>query len=137
MGILPLFAIFVLLVSTSLGSARAIQPPSTTYNVVEKARVCAPSAADPRQLDCDFRVGKSLHFAIAGVGLADAGIAFSKSDIDGDYYAAFGLEHHCVIIWPGATTIKQAPARWADLAFVSPVNGKVYRDWPSCFAAKR
>jgi hypothetical protein len=99
--------------------------------------VCTQSSVDRQQLDCEFRVGKSLRFGIAGVGLADAGIAFTKSDIDGDYYAAFGLEHHCVIVWPGSVTAKQSVGRAFDAAFVSPVDGKVYRDWRSCLAAKR
>ena len=121
----------------SVAAAGSGQRPSTTYEVVEKARVCARSAGDRRLRNCEFRVGRSLGFAIAGVGLVDAGIAFSKSDIDGDYYGAFGLEHSCIIVWPGAATAKQWPDRSADAAFVSPVNGKAYRDWPSCHAAKK
>ena len=108
----------------------------TTFEVVEKARICTPSHADVRQVDCDFRVGRSLWFSIAGVGLPDAGIAFMKSDIEGDYYGAVGLEHHCVIVWPGKLTTNGQQKRIADLAFVSPIDGRVYRNWRSCQAAK-
>jgi hypothetical protein len=121
----------------SAGSASSTTQSSTTYDMVRKARVCTRSGIDRQQLDCEFRVGKSLRFGIAGVGLADAGIVFSKSDIDGDYYAAFGLEHHCVIVWPGAATNKQSPGRSLDVAFVSPFDGKVYRNWQSCLAATK
>jgi hypothetical protein len=118
-------------------TAFATPQASATYEMVQRSRVCTSNPVDSKQLDCEFRVGKSLRFGIAGVGLADAGIVFSKSDIDGDFYAAFGLEHRCVIVWPGATTSKQSPGRSLDAAFVSPVDGKVYRDWRSCLAAKK
>ena len=108
-----------------------------TFDVVQRARMCAPNRADPRQSDCEFRVGKALRFTIAGVGTADAGIYFAKSDADGDYYAAVGLEHHCIIVWPGDETIAKMQSRVIDLAFVSPVNGKVYKDWGSCAKARR
>ncbi len=107
----------------------------TTFDVVQRARVCTPSQSDVRQVDCAFEVGRSLRFSIAGVGLRDAGIAFMKSDIEGDYYGAMGLEHHCVIIWPGKATAMGQPSRAFDLAFVSPVDGRVYHDWRSCQAA--
>lgn len=129
---LAIYAVFALALS-AFTSPQA----SATYEVVQRARVCTPNPVDPKQLDCEYRVGKSLRFGIAGVGLADAGIVFSKSDIDGDFYAAFGLEHRCVIVWPGATTSKVSPGRALDAAFVSPVDGKVYRDWRSCLAATR
>lgn len=127
-------------VVAALGFARpsnSAQQPTSTYDTVQRARVCTQNSVDRQQLDCEFRVGKSLRFGIAGVGLADAGIVFAKSDIDGDYYGAFGLEHHCVIVWPGPVTAKQSVGRAFDAAFVSPVDGKVYRDWRSCLAAKK
>jgi hypothetical protein len=101
----------------------------STFDVVEKARVCSRSTIDPEQTDCEYRVGKALRFSIAGVGAVDAGIVFAKSDVDGDYYAAFGLQHSCVIVWPGAAAVSP---KVVDLAFVSPVNGRVYRNWSSC-----
>ena len=127
-------AISTWIVSILLGTAvlsvqSSTSQRSSTFDVVEKARACSRSTIDPEQTDCEYRVGKALRFSIAGVGAVDAGIVFAKSDIDGDYYAAFGLQHRCVIVWPGAAAVS---SKVADLAFVSPVNGRVYRDWSSC-----
>jgi hypothetical protein len=104
---------------------------SSTFDIVQKARACSRSAIDSTQTDCEYKVGKSLRFSVAGVGTDDAGIVFAKSDADGDFFASMGMLHGCVIVWPGRTS-----PSLIDLAFVSPVNGKAYRDWPSCKAHK-
>jgi hypothetical protein len=85
------------------------------------------------QLDCDYKVGHSLQFTIAGIGQDDAAITFFKVDFDGDYYATIGVLHGCVIVKPAHPT----PDSGLALAFVSPRNGKVYKDWPSCSEATR
>ena len=123
----PRLLLFAVL--SSLYSSSASPTHLSTFEVVARGRTCSQSTIDPRQTDCVFRVGKDLWFSIAGTGTRDAGIAFMKADIDGDYYASFGLRHGCVIVWPG----RQLPsAKVTDLAFVSPVNGRVYRSWESC-----
>jgi hypothetical protein len=79
------------------------------------------------RLNCDYRVGRSLHFAILGVGQNDFTITVYRADSEGDYYVSTVGLHDCVIVRPARAT--------RDLVFValvSPKNGKVYRDWPSC-----
>jgi hypothetical protein len=109
-----------------------LQPRLTTYDAVVSGKACNNGKVEAGQWDCDYHVGKSLRFTIAGVGTPDAGIVFNKSDIDGDYYAAFGTQHGCIIVWPGGTTNKANPQGVMDNAFVSPRNGNVYRDWRTC-----
>ncbi|MBI2817111.1 MAG: hypothetical protein HYX72_09245 [Acidobacteria bacterium] len=83
-------------------------------------------------LECEYKVGQSLHFGIAGVGEPDASIYFYASSSKGDYFAVVGLSHKCVVVKPG---LKAKEPRRIDLAFVSPRNGKVYHTWESCQAA--
>lgn len=85
------------------------------------------------QLDCDYKVGQALRFTIAGVGQEDAAITFFRVDQRGDYYASVGVLHGCVIVKPG----EKNTDRTFPMAFVSPQNGKVYRDWQSCDRANK
>ena len=110
--------------------ARA-QQGQRTYDVVVGSTNCHQNLA--RDMECDYRVGKSLHFAIAGVGQKDASIYFYAASMQGDYFAVFGLSHGCVVVRPGrATPQNQA----TDLAFVSPKNGRVYQAWETCAEAR-
>lgn len=75
-------------------------------------------------------MGKSLHVSIAGIGQSDTGIAFMKSDFEGDFYAKVGTGHGCVIVGRGKKrAVSDNPT---DFAFISPKNGKVYADWQEC-----
>jgi len=96
------------------------------------------------QMQCDYRVGKSLRFSIAGVGEETASILFQKADFEnGDYFAKVGLLHGCVMVSRNIEVtakelekMRKARAPFvADLAFVSPRTGKVYRNWMDCGVA--
>ena len=50
-------------------------------------------------------------------------------DVNGKYYGTFGILHGCVIVKNGMKNQDKNPL---DIAFVSPINGKVYKDWESC-----
>ena len=92
-----------------------------TYRALLAGKSCKERG--DQQVDCNYKIAKILHISIAGVGLKDTGIAFLKSDIDADYWGKFGMLHRCVIVkGPGL----------ADYAFISPKNGKIYKDWPNC-----
>lgn len=69
------------------------------------------------EVDCEYRVGLSLHFAIASIGQDDTAVTFFRVDWDGDYYASVGGYHGCVIK-PGKTRGKTT---LLDVAFVSPI----------------
>jgi len=101
-----------------------------TYDAVVSGKSCHQNLAG--DLECDYRVGRSLHFGIAGVGQKDASIYFYAASMDGDYFAVFGLSHGCVVVRPGRTTSAGQGEKAADLAFVSPKNGRVYRTWQTC-----
>lgn len=117
-------------------NAHRAQPSLSTYDQVAKGKACNNGKVEAGQWDCDYRVGKSLRFSIAGVGTRDPAIVFAKSDIEGDYYGAFGVAHGCVIVWPGGVTNEAHPEGMMDIAFVSPRNGNVYHDWRACAGAK-
>jgi hypothetical protein len=93
----------------------------STYDAVLEGKSCHES--NSQQISCSYKVGNDLHIEIAGIGLEDTGIAFLKSDFKGDYYGKFGMLHGCVIIKGLA---------FADYAFISPKNGKVYTNWQNC-----
>ncbi len=120
------------LLGASLVAVLVAQPAlgySTTLDLVIAGMKCTQNSMG--SMECNYRVGRSLHFAIAGVGDADAAITFFASSFEGDYYATVGVLHGCVIVKSG----KAAPAGVSvlDFAFVSPRTGKVYADWTECW----
>lgn len=122
--------LLVVLVAVIGGTVISGQQAPTTYRVVVAGMSCKQQNT-AASLECDYRVGRSLHFNIAGVGDKDAGITFLASSFEGDYYATVGVLHGCVIVKPG-----KARDNPFDVAFVSPRNGKVYQDWGACGDAK-
>jgi len=103
----------------------------TTFDLIVKGKSCVEQRS--QQLDCDYKIGTWFWLTIAAVGSSDAGVTFMKSDFSEKYYGTFGVAHGCVIVKTGITNTTSSPL---DLAFISPKNGKVYQDWPSCQAAK-
>lgn len=99
----------------------------STYDVTLKAKQCKEGLN--QQLDCDYKIGDDFHLSIAGVGQSDAGVTFMKSNFNGKYYGTFGILHGCVIVKTGMKNTTNNPL---DFAFVSPKNGKVYKDWEGC-----
>jgi hypothetical protein len=85
-----------------------------------------------QQLVCTYYVPDVLRIQITAVGEPDGRIDFLKSDIDGDYYAALGLTHGCIIVTPGNALRNREVDRFFDFAFIAPRNGKVYRAWQEC-----
>lgn len=85
------------------------------------------------RLDCEYKVGRSLRFQIAGVGQVDAVVNFFQVDPEGDYVAGIAPLHGCVIVRPA----KAASDSTAGQAFVSPNDGKVYRNWNTCLKPTR
>lgn len=100
------------------------------YDATVSGKKCEEHA---QQIICDYRVGKSLHFSIVGIGNPDVGVTFMRSDFHGDYYATYGLLHGCVIVKAGKALHSEI-SRLGSFAFVSPLNGKVYRTWEECQA---
>jgi hypothetical protein len=114
------------------------QPTAPAYDAVVRGMTCTQSRSAKGQLDCAYRVGKALEFSIAGVGEKDAGILVVHANgLDADFYFGFGLEHGCIIVWPGKATLDLWRPRgiWPTPAFVSPKNGKVYTSWHECSLA--
>ncbi|MDO8595313.1 MAG: hypothetical protein Q7R45_01695, partial [Sulfuricaulis sp.] len=103
------------------------------YEDTMAGKVCKEDSS-LQTLHCEYKVGKSLVFSIDGIGTPNTGVAFVKSDYDGDYYATFGVGHGCVVIKHGKASpqAKASPMFLLDFAFVSPQTGKVYKDWGSC-----
>ena len=79
-------------------------------------------------MDCEYKVGKSLRFLIAGVGQQDVVINFYKVDVDEDYFASVAPLHGCVVVTPASARSDTT----SSLAFVSPQDGKIYRNWNTC-----
>jgi hypothetical protein len=102
-----------------------------TYEAVIQGMSCKQQASG--RMDCEYRVGKSLRFTIAGVGQSDVVINFFKVNVDDDFFASVAPLHGCVVVRPAAArsdTISQ-------LAFVSPQDGKIYRNWNTCATKRR
>lgn len=118
----------ILLLFCQVVSAQQVR---RTYDVVVSGMNCHQNLSD--DLECNYRVGRSLHFGIAGVGEKDASIYFYEAAMNGDYSALFGLSHGCVVVKPGLALPEN---QRLDLAFVSPKNGRVYQTWETCSEAK-
>lgn len=113
-----------------LAGITACQVASATDNPTYDAVVAGKQCSESRgEISCQYRVGLSLYFEIVAIGVRDAGVTFYKVDVDGDFYATFGLLHGCVIVKPGR---KLQRSGVLSLAFVSPANGKVYQTWEEC-----
>jgi len=112
--IIPL--IFLLILSQVAAAS------GSTYDAVVKGKKCQEDSN--QNLSCSYKVGKTLYIEIAGIGSPDTGIAFLKSDFKGDYYGKYGILHGCIIV-------ANANAMF-DMAFISPMNGKVYKSWQEC-----
>lgn len=110
-----------------LGGVATDAGQDATFKDVTGGMKCAQNSFG--DMECNYRVGRSLHFAIAGVGRPDASIYFYAASFDGDYYAIMGLSHPCVVVKPGRAS---GDGRIFDIAFVSPHNGKVYSTWETC-----
>ena len=101
----------------------------STYDLILKDKKC--EEGNNQQLDCSYKIGKDFWLSVAGVGTPDAGVTFMKSDFNGEYYGTYGVLHGCVIVKTGTKSKTINPF---DFAFISPKNGKVYKDWQSCQA---
>ncbi|MEO8158290.1 MAG: hypothetical protein ABI648_10885 [Betaproteobacteria bacterium] len=110
-------------------SGQAFAEP-TTYDLTVRGKSCQESSL--QSVECNYSIGKSLRISIAGLGQPDTGVTFMKSDFDGDFYASVGLKHGCVIVKPGKKSL--VPGYLPTFAFISPKNGKVYKDWEECQA---
>lgn len=124
--------IVVLLVGMTMRSWAA----ESTFELVLAGKSCKEGLT--QGIDCEYKVGKGLHFSINGIGMPDTGITFMKSSFDGDFYATYGLSHGCVVVkrGPEGTTSSaiSGPESMTDYAFVSPRSGKVYTTWEKCKA---
>ena len=85
------------------------------------------------RLDCEYKVGNSLRFNIAGVGQPDAVVNFFEVAPQGEYVAGIAPLHGCVIIRASRAGTDSV----ASAAFVSPIDGKVYRNWNTCLKPVR
>lgn len=105
-----------------LFTSQVVLASDSTYIAVVKGKKCQEDRN--QSLSCSYKVGKTLHIEIAGIGSPDTGIAFMKSDFEGDYYGKYGMLHGCIIV----TSVNDL----SSFAFISPKNGKVYKSWPEC-----
>lgn len=120
-----LSAVSVLISQHALGS-------TSVYELTLKGKACDETSR--QSIECNYRVGRSFHVSIAGIGQPDAGIIFMKSDFDGDFYAKVGTGHGCVIVGRGKQ--HAASDSTVGFAFISPKNGKVYANWQDCKAGR-
>ena len=101
----------------------------TTYEDVVAGMRCSQNRSG--DLECDYRVGRSLHFGIVAPGKPDGSVYFYSSSFEGEYFAVVSIAsgHGCVVVRPGKGA---GQGRQLDLAFVSPRSGKVYRTKQEC-----
>jgi hypothetical protein len=105
--------------------------PNTTYEAVVAGMSCRQLPSG--RLDCEYKVGTSLRFNIAGVGQPDAVVNFQEVNPQGEYVAGIAPLHGCVIVRPS----RPHPDSTSSTAFVSPNDGKVYRNWNTCLKPNR
>jgi hypothetical protein len=74
----------LLTIAASMAVTIAHASDNATFDAVSAGRKCSD---ENQQLSCEYSVGKSLRFAVVGIGVPDTAVTFFKSDWDGDYYA--------------------------------------------------
>jgi hypothetical protein len=74
--------VFLAAASTAVGQGR------TTRDAVVAGMKCVPNSRG--DMECDYRVGRSLHFSVVRVGTPDASIYFYAASFEGDYFAVVG-----------------------------------------------
>jgi hypothetical protein len=119
-------AVYLLITFAVIFPSRSF-PEESTFDLLTKGKNCKESSN--QQIECNYKIGEDFWLSIPGIGLTDSAITLMKSDFYGSYYASYGLGHGCVIVKPGS---KNRSLIRPNMAFVSPVNGKVYKDWESC-----
>lgn len=124
-----LLAVGILLIPAPVSGQVGDQEEITTYDEVLSGMRCFENAVGDSE--CDYQVGDSLHFGVAGVGTPDGSIYFYSASFEGDYFAVVGIEHGCIVVRPGLSADLD---RRIDLAFVSPRTGNVHRSVDSCAA---
>ena len=123
---------FALMVASLLAAKGAnAQSP---FDLTVRGTSC--NALSDGSLFCKYQVGKDLEFSITSVGQSDVGISFLRSNINGDYFARYGVMHGCIIIARGMSAPKRTPAE-DDYAFVSPKTSQVHRSWQECQVGPR
>jgi len=113
-------------VSTPLAASAGTANANKTYDAVVLGMSCKQQRSG--RMDCEYKVGKSLRFQIAGVGQRDVLINFFKVDVDEDYFASVASLHGCVMVTSAAARSDSS----SSVAFVSPQDGKIYRNWNTC-----
>jgi hypothetical protein len=119
----------LLFTAISIAFQTACYAEESTYDLILKGKKC--EEANNQQLECNYKIDNDFWLSVAGVGGPDAGVTFMKSDFNGKYYGSYGMLHECVIVKTGT---KNKTINPLNFAFVSPKNGKVYKDWESCKA---
>lgn len=127
----PAVILCLVLFTLALGYAK-LAAAQSVFELTTRGSSCKQNVQG--SLLCKYNVGKDLEFSITAVGEPDAGISFLRSNINGDYFARFGVAHGCIIVAQGQATAQLATN---DYAFVSPHNGLIYRSWEECRAARR
>lgn len=114
-------------------AAKGATPPegNATYEAVVAGMSCKQLSSG--RLDCEYKVGASLRFLISGIGQPDAVVNFHLVDPQGPYVAGIAPLHGCVIVRPSQARADST----ANAAFVSPNDGKVYRNWNTCLKPPR
>ena len=79
-------------------------------------------------MECTYNVGDGLRFAISGIGQVDVVMSVLKTDSAAGYIAGFAPLHGCVIVRPSESRTDSL----ANMVFISPQDGKVYRNWNTC-----
>jgi hypothetical protein len=115
-----------MMLALACAPAWAIDSP---FDATTRGTLCRPTSQGP--LECSYSVGQDLAFTIAPVGQPDALVSFVRSNDGGDYYGAWGAAAGCVVVKHGRRGVRESGAPYA-YAFVSPKNGRVYKDWHDC-----
>lgn len=111
----------------------AVASGNKTYDAVVEGMSCKQQTNG--RMDCEYKVGKSLRFVVTGVGQQDVVVNFLKVNVDEDYFASVAPLHGCVVVRPAQAKADST----SNIAFVSPRDGKIYRNWNTCLkpAVKR
>ena len=123
-----------LVLSTVVGAQSVTRgDPDELFNVVVRGASCRQEGSTGTAFWCDYAIGPKLRLVVREESTGKSNIAFRHSDMQDDLYAV--MYDGCVAVVPGAAHPSNYDQRY--VAYISPANGRVYKELADCKAARR
>ena len=105
--------------------------PGELFDLVVMGASCRQVGSTGTAFWCDYSIGDKLKLIVRQESTGVSNIGFKHSDMQDDLYAV--MYDGCVAVVPGAGHPRNYDSRY--VAYISPVNGRVYKELGDCKSA--